>query len=70
MGFREGSSTLDACEEVSKCAKFANEGSWGRKDYCALVTLDVENAVNSLPWQKIVEALERRRISAPLVSLR
>jgi hypothetical protein len=55
-GFRKGRSTSDAIKEVWKMAKFANEGSWGRKDFCALTTLDVE-------------ALEGKEISEYLVDL-
>jgi hypothetical protein len=29
--------------------RFANAGTWDRKNYCALVLIDVENAFNSAP---------------------
>jgi hypothetical protein len=50
-------------------ARYANAGSWGRKDYCALITLDVENAFNTAPWAGIVEALRKRNTSEYLISL-
>jgi hypothetical protein len=68
-GFREGLSTQHVIEEVLKVARYANAGSRGRKDYCALIALDVENAFNTAPWAGIVEALRRRNTSEYVVSL-
>jgi hypothetical protein len=68
-GFRKGRSTSGAIKELWKMAKFANEGSWGRKDFCALTTLDVRNAFNTASWREIVEALEGKEISKYLVDL-
>ncbi|KAH0814569.1 hypothetical protein GEV33_008222 [Tenebrio molitor] len=62
FGFREGRSTVDATQEVMKFAKVANSGSWGRKDFCALTTVDVANAFNSASWQRIVEALHHKNM--------
>jgi hypothetical protein len=58
FGFRKGLSTMDAIGEVLKLARLANSGSWGTKEYCALVALDVENAFNTAPWKRIVRALD------------
>lgn len=69
FGFRKGRSTLDAMEEVLKFAETANRGTWGRKDLCAIVAIDVENAFNSAPWKKIIEALEGKRINKALLAL-
>jgi hypothetical protein len=69
FGFREGLSTVDAFEEVMKVARFAKAGTWGRKDYCALVLIDVGNAFNSAPWARVVEAMERRTLDAYLIGL-
>jgi hypothetical protein len=66
FGFREGMSTMDAIDDVLGFAQVAQSGSWGRKDMCALITLDVENAFNTVPWEGIVEALERVAISTEL----
>jgi hypothetical protein len=62
FGFREGRSTVDATQEVMKFAKVANSGSWGRKDFCALTTVDVANDFNSASWQRIVEALHHKNM--------
>ena len=57
-GFRKGVGTVDASLEVTE---FARE--CGRKNrLCALVTIDVRNAFNSLSWDVIMEELGRRRI--------
>lgn len=48
FGFREGLSTLHAIEEVLKIANIANNGLWGRREFCAVVTLDIRNAFNSV----------------------
>ncbi|KAH0820966.1 hypothetical protein GEV33_001825 [Tenebrio molitor] len=69
FGFREGLSTVDAFEEVMKVARFANVGTWDRKDYCALALIDVENAFNSAPWARVVEAMERWTLDAYLIGL-
>ncbi|KYB24568.1 hypothetical protein TcasGA2_TC031704 [Tribolium castaneum] len=68
-GFREGRSKLDAMEEAIKFAHFACSGFWGRKDLCALTTVDVENAFNTAPWDKIVNALTGRNISPGLTAM-
>jgi predicted oxidoreductase len=45
-----------------KFAQVANSGSWGRKDYCALTTVDVANAFNSASWEGIVSALSLKNM--------
>jgi hypothetical protein len=66
FGFREGMSTMDAIDDVLGFAQVAQSGSWGRKDMCALITLDVENAFNTVPWEGIAEAVETVAISTEL----
>jgi hypothetical protein len=69
FGFRKGLSTMDAIGEVLKLARLANSGSWGTKEYCALVALDVENAFNTAPWERIVKALENLKVSEYLTEM-
>ena len=62
FGFRKGRATIDAINLVIKTAKDAISGDrWknGEKQYCAVVTLDMENAFNSARWDRIMEALEQ-----------
>ncbi|KAH0818472.1 hypothetical protein GEV33_004319 [Tenebrio molitor] len=66
FGFREGMSTMDAIDDVLGFAQVAQSSSWGRKDMCALITLDVENAFNTVPWEGIAEAVETVAISTEL----
>lgn len=61
-GFRKGRSTTDAINLVVDTAKDAISGKrWknGEKQYCAVVTLDMENAFNSAKWDRIMEALQK-----------
>jgi hypothetical protein len=49
---------MNVIEEVLKMAELANSGSFGRKEYCALVALDVENAFNTASWGEIVATMD------------
>lgn len=64
-GFRKNRSTLDAVSLVIDTARTAIDGKrWkgGKKEYCAIVTLDVKNAFNSAKWSKIHEALRKQDV--------
>ena len=61
FGFRKRS-TVDAINLVVETAKRAISGTrWGNgeKEYCAVVTLDMQNAFNSARWDRIMEALDQ-----------
>jgi len=61
----KGNSTLDAFSAVSNIPKTALSGDrWlgGRKEYCAIVTLDVKNAFNTARWPIILAAMNRMGI--------
>lgn len=68
-GFVEGRSTIDAAEGALKYAKLANDGAWSRKDYCALIAIDVENAFNTLDWAKIIRQLKSKHVSDEMVEM-
>nr|CAH7736980.1 unnamed protein product [Callosobruchus chinensis] len=59
FGFRKGRSTIGAIEKIVAIARQAAVTVNRRKKICALVALDIKNAFNSAPRQKIVEELER-----------
>lgn len=59
-GFRRGSSTVDAIERVLQAAHGAALGATQHRDICVVVSVDVSNAFNTVPWPKIDEALQRR----------
>ena len=63
FGFRRGRSTVDALEAVKETA---NEY---KKDWCALITLDVRNAFNTANHSLIVKKLEERNISKYLINM-
>lgn len=67
--FRRGKSTTDAVMRVKELALGANQETWGTRSYCVLVSLDVKNAFNSVPWQGAVRKLVRRRVSPYLVRM-
>uniref|UniRef100_A0ABD2W289 Reverse transcriptase domain-containing protein n=1 Tax=Trichogramma kaykai TaxID=54128 RepID=A0ABD2W289_9HYME len=61
-GFRKRRSTIDAIEDVISIACEAIAGKrWyhGTKKYCAVVTIDVRNALHSARWDNIFAALRR-----------
>lgn len=67
FGFRKGRSTIQAIKEVIKIALDARNRT-PKRDWCALITLDVRNAFNSAPWNKIVENLEKHQIPVYLIN--
>lgn len=69
FGFRKSLSTMDAMKQVLEFAKTTNSGPWGRKDFCALTTVDVENVFNSALWDKIIDELKNGAISPNLIAI-
>jgi len=63
-GFRRGRSTLDAINQV---CRFVNEA--GTKNKVAMLTLDIQNAFNSAPWEKILEAMANKGLPAYLCGI-
>lgn len=57
FGFRRGKSTVDAIQAVTKIAGIALERKKRGLRYCAVITLDVRNAFNSVSWDSIANAL-------------
>lgn len=62
FGFRRGKSTVDAVNQVKEVANSAGTGPQRRRQQCALIALDVVNAFNSARWDKIEEALYKKRL--------
>lgn len=50
FGFRAGRSTIDAIKKVQQIADEAKGEPRSLKKFCALITLDVQNAFNTAPW--------------------
>nr|BAK38641.1 unnamed protein product [Tribolium castaneum] len=68
-GFVRGRSTIDAMQDVLRVVEWCSTGSYGRRELCALILLDVANAFNSVRWPDIIQALIDKGISAYLVNL-
>lgn len=68
-GFRKGLSTTDAILEVVNLAKSAKTGTGKNKGYCALVTIDIRNAFNSVRWKDVIEALQERQVPEYLLRM-
>nr|CAH7715473.1 unnamed protein product [Callosobruchus chinensis] len=69
FGFRKGRSTIGAIEKIVAIARQAAVTVNRRKRICALVALDIKNAFNSAPRQKIVEELERIGVDRYVIRL-
>ncbi|KAL4082641.1 hypothetical protein QTP88_029702 [Uroleucon formosanum] len=67
-GFRKGMGTETAIAKVLELAELAATGP-GQKDLCVLVALDVKNALNTLRWPVIDEALRRKKTPEYLVEM-
>ena len=71
FGLRKGHSTVDAIQAVVDMAKQAREvaGRLNKKGFCALVSIDICNAFNSVRWENCIAALERKRVPAYLIRM-
>ena len=61
FGFRRGRGTVNAILEVTSFAEGCVAKT--KKRICAMVTLDVKNAFNTLGWDLILAELDRRGVS-------
>ncbi|XP_053698811.1 uncharacterized protein LOC128745760 [Sabethes cyaneus] len=62
FGFRKGWSTLDAIRTVVEIAQKASKQKRRGNRYCAVVTIDVKNALNSASWEATAAAFHRMRV--------
>jgi Reverse transcriptase (RNA-dependent DNA polymerase)/Endonuclease-reverse transcriptase len=69
FGFRKARSTMDAIDTVINIARDAVNRPRGSKQYCAVVTLDVQNAFNSANWDRIMTALEQMEVPNYLIRI-
>lgn len=60
---------MDAMEKVIGLAREASAGITKKRKLCTLVTLDIKNAFNSAPWQKIDSAIAMKGIPGYLIQL-
>ncbi|XP_076764858.1 uncharacterized protein LOC143431806 [Xylocopa sonorina] len=58
-GFKKYNSTIDAVRTIQEITKQARKmGQW-----CALMTVDIKNAFNTIKWRNILIALRKHKIS-------
>lgn len=58
-GFRKGKSTIGAIKELINIAQASKK----IKGFCAVFTLDIRNAFNTVKWKVVLEACRKRRIN-------
>ncbi|KAL1446868.1 hypothetical protein WDU94_009856 [Cyamophila willieti] len=68
-GFRPKRSTVNAIERVYRFADVERTMSRRKRKLCLLITVDVRNAFNSAPWDKIVEAMSKKKIPEYLLRM-
>jgi len=68
-GFRRGKSTMDAIEKMLVIVNRINSVPWRRRGLCAMVSIDVANAFNTAPWEKIGEALRKKDVPFYLIKI-
>lgn len=69
FGFRKGRSTLDALKCIESIVKQISSHAYKNQECCAMITLDIKNAFNSAPWDRIIEALTKAKVSNYLINL-
>lgn len=69
FGFVKGRSTTHAMTEITRTLESLREQKGGEATWCALITLDVRNAFNTVSWSIIIEELQRRKIPQYLINI-
>lgn len=69
FGFMRGRSTTQAIEAVMKTVYRVGSGQLYNRKLCAVASLDVANAFNSAPWERIDAALIQKRFPAYLIHM-
>lgn len=67
FGFREGKSTIDAANAVISIAKNERKKAFNNRGQCLLITLDIKNAFNTVPWAGVIEALRHKNTPPYLI---
>ncbi len=64
-GFRAGCSTINAARRLKKLAASAIK----ERQFGAAVSLDIQNAFNSMPWMRILEPLANAKVPVYLLNI-
>ena len=59
--FRKGRSKVDAIQAVVVIATKARRGTGDRKAFCALISIDIRNAFNTVRWSICIKAIVRKK---------
>ena len=62
FGFRKGRSAVDVIQAVMDDATKARRATGERKGLCALVSINIRNAFNTVKWQNSIEAMMRKKV--------
>ena len=60
--FRKGRSTVDAIQAVVDIATKARRGTGKRKEFSALISIDIRNAFNTTRWNICIEAMVQKKV--------
>lgn len=69
FGFRRKRSTIDAMKCVTKIINEVKEKPFGDRRYAVLVTIDIKNAFNTVPWAGIIKELNEFGVSKYLIKI-
>ena len=62
FGSRKGRSTVDAIQAPMKIDSKARRGTGKRKGFCALISIDLRNTLNTARWKNCIEAMTREKV--------
>jgi hypothetical protein len=65
----QGSSTSDAIDRLLNATHCAALGAAQHRDICVAMSLDVKNAFNTAPWQKVDNALRVRNVPTYFIKM-
>lgn len=69
FGFRQGRATIDALTAVTNIPIKIKLKAVKNQEFCAMVSLDIQNGFNTAPWPKIVDEVKKKKVSPYLMRL-
>lgn len=69
FGFRKGRSTIDALKKVLDIGEMIKLKAIKNREFCAMILIDIKNAFNTAPWNKIIKAVKKGNISAYIIRI-
>ena len=68
-GFCKGKSAAQAIRKVVNMATEEMRKTIKKRNLCALITVDIKNAFNTVDWKCIIEELKTRKLSQEIISI-